>query len=62
MEFGDWIEWSGGECPVEPGRVINARCRDGDESLIQSCDWFDWRHNVKGEYPGFDIVAYRVSI
>ena len=26
-----WIEWGGGECPVEEGTLVDVRFRDGDD-------------------------------
>lgn len=66
----DWIEWSGGECPVR-GQYIDAKLRDGflfeNELADTLCgDFYDaksctsdndnWMHNGSSD----DIIAYRV--
>lgn len=60
MADSPWIEWHGGECPVEPETIVRIRLRDGQESLNSTArfwadgpqDW--WKHQ------GHDIIAYRV--
>jgi hypothetical protein len=49
----DWIEWHGGECPVEPGTMVAIRLRDGDEFDCLS-NYLRWYH--KGYET--DIIAY----
>ena len=49
-----WIEWKGGECPVEDDAVIDIRFRDGNEERGVDADW-DWEHSGGG-----DIIAYRL--
>lgn len=55
IENDGWIEWSGGECPVESGRV-NLKLRDGSvtRGILAECG--DWMHGNRD----FDIIAYRV--
>lgn len=56
-----WIEWHGGECPVEKGDVIDVRFRDEDEH----CELEVYGHRLSSEHweheedPG-DIIAYRI--
>jgi len=53
-----WIEWKGGDCPVEEGTPVEVRFQNGKPSN-GSCaaeEW-DWSH---GDASGFDIIAYRV--
>ena len=55
----DWIEWSGGYCPLP--RYVEVRYRDGSEQrlLIGSIsDHSDWLHIASD--PSGDIVAYRL--
>jgi len=52
---GDWIEWFGGECPVEPRVEVEFKQRDGQEDTAPS-KWLDWTH----ENRSYDIIAYRV--
>ncbi len=49
-----WIEWKGGECPVERGDVIDVRYRDGMALSGNGAGW-DWQS--RGEH---EIVAYRI--
>jgi len=59
-EAGGWIEWSGGECPVDPRTVIETQmrhetpqCYDPDRCEAGS---YMWSHDG----GAWDIVAYRV--
>lgn len=51
----EWIEWTGGECPVEGHRRVEARLRDGTIETADA-DLFFWDHIDDDS----DIVAYRV--
>ena len=68
---GDWIEWEGGECPVEPGMMVEVRYRPShpllpvSESSPARAGWFKlqgssdwWRH--ESQVRTNDIIAYRV--
>lgn len=60
---GDWIDWTGGECPVLDCVRVDVRFRDGREELSHDPAGWIWRHtplNLRGERAGSDIVAYRV--
>lgn len=53
---GGWMEWKGGECPVDEGAIVHAKWSDGDETtraLSSSFSWF-----ASGSLP--NIVAYRI--
>lgn len=55
-EANGWIEWKGGECPVQPTTPVLVQFRDGgvcDEAC--ACIW-RWDHFASPS----DIVAYRV--
>ena len=53
---GGWIEWGGGECPVEEGALVDVRFRDGDDDRnIEAIDLL-WNH----ENWSADIIAYRL--
>jgi len=58
--MSDWIEWNGGECPVEPGTIVDVKNRDGAifelVFAMKSELANDWRNL---DFPS-DIVAYRV--
>lgn len=55
----EWVEWGGGECPVNPGASVEVRLRMGLESESIACA-FDWGHNATYSSDA-DIVAYRVK-
>ena len=56
-----WIEWGGGECPLERGAIVDVKHRDGGiflnaKALVgkaESCN------QGETEHPG-DIIAYRM--
>lgn len=59
----EWIEWAGGECPVDPYGFTEVRFRDGEEETAPAMHWVDrwsnrWEH--RGPYRNEDIIAYRV--
>ena len=49
-----WVEWTGGECPIEQGVRVEIRFRDGEVITVVN-HGFRWDHNGLGG----DIVAYR---
>lgn len=51
----NWIEWSGGECPVDSEKWILAQERDGGFEIYRASD-FRWGHIG---YEG-DIMRYTV--
>jgi hypothetical protein len=62
----NWINWSGGKCPVDPEKtLVDVRFRDGREQASMLAGWWagfgpthdHWQH--AGDHR--DIVAYRVS-
>ncbi len=61
-----WIEWGGGECPVETGKRVDVRYRDGKESYSlpaneESPGWRDAGPDFwKNDGFGNDIIAYRI--
>ncbi len=58
MATGEWIEWKGGECPVDPNSRPMYRMRGGGK---ESCDvlakHLTWQH-IGG--ASWEIVAYKV--
>ena len=60
---GEWIEWNGGKCPVDPYECVSTRFRDGREcDFAPAFHWVDrwsnrWEHT--GPVRGDDIIAYR---
>lgn len=55
----EWIEWAGGECPVDNEAMIEIRYNDGDV-FTDRADRLDWLHSDPNSDPNSDIVAYRV--
>lgn len=66
---GEWIEWSGGKCPVDRGTLVDVKTRDGAYGtfLFAGSDLYlpeseggaiaeDWSHDGSGG----DIVSYRL--
>lgn len=70
-----WIEWSGGECPVDPTTIVEVAYRDAETEVMRAGsaifgneNW--WRHDGEAAYDtsadlqfrdhGCDIIAYRV--
>lgn len=59
-----WIEWQGGECPVEPDTLIEPGFRPFsfhqkagfDVGAVERAASFRWNHNGRAG----DIIAYRV--
>lgn len=51
-----WIEWGGGECPVEHGTLVDVRFRDGDDDRNIEANHLLWNH----EKWSADIIAYRL--
>jgi len=61
QQHGAWIDWTGGECPVSDGAIVEVRFLSGvvsDNDL--SADHYDWLHTegFDGPFVG-NIVAYR---
>ena len=57
MDYGDWIEWKGGECPVDAEQLVGVKFECGDINRCAQAGQWDWEH---GDATGYDIVAYRV--
>lgn len=50
-----WIEWNGGECPVNLDAMVKVQFRDGDMDYSDARKLY-WRHHASAG----DIIAYRV--
>jgi len=61
QEPGDWIEWSGGECPVDGNTLVRVKLRGGEYRSPDPASYFRWWHSgtVAAGLP-YDIVAYCV--
>jgi len=46
----NWIEWSGGECPVPPNTLVHVRTKDGRELCIRRAWAHRWDHANFGAY------------
>ncbi|SKA19696.1 hypothetical protein [Pantoea eucalypti] len=55
---GEWIEWGGGECPVQGNPAVEVRLKDGTVSSAWLAKGWVWEHGVLS--PGADIIAYRI--
>ncbi len=61
----DWIDWAGGECPLENGTIIDAKDRYGyiyfDEVIgdTNNVDDIFWQRGVCSD-PKLEIIAYRL--
>lgn len=51
-----WVEWKGGECPVEKGALVDIRILSGKEMLGQRINTRNWVKD--GSF--IDIIAYRL--
>lgn len=64
-----WIEWGGGECPVEEGTRVDVRYRNGEENHhVRAGISFDYTGSNPDRNAGYwyddgsslDIIAYRL--
>lgn len=51
----DWIEWSGGPCPVDPNASVDLTTRNGVVLVRRKAGLWDWRHDG----VSVDIMRYR---
>lgn len=56
IENDGWIEWHGGECPVDMGLMVEVRFRDGRINGVIPAYRCGWLNLCAGD----DIIAYRV--
>ena len=61
-----WIDWSGGDCPVPSGTLVDVKYRDGVEASCVPAREFvrGGRFAVEWDHSGVngDIVAYRLAL
>jgi len=50
----NWVEWHGGECPVDDGVFVLVRLRDGEVRLRRAEFLLGWKHENLDD----DIVKY----
>lgn len=53
-----WIEWCGGQRPVDPDKLVELKFRDGEEYAKTKAHIWDWSHDSKDSDD--HIIAYRV--
>lgn len=51
-----WIEWGGGECPVDAGKMVDVIFGYGGRRSTNIADCWRWNHNGTDS----DIIAYRL--
>lgn len=65
----NWIDWNGGECPVERGTLVDVKHRSGQIFTDQPAQVRGYSTNPKVGYAeewsndecDSDIIAYRLS-
>ena len=55
--FGPWIDWAGGECPIAPHDYAQVKYRKAGEHEGFALD-YQWYHDMADD----DIIAYRVRL
>lgn len=59
--MGEWIEWSGGDCPEDAMfSKVRLRSRSGEEWECDRGSLEDWDHEPSD--ADLDIVAYKILI
>ena len=53
--YGKWIEWDGGECPVQPETLVEAKARFGVIMSHLRAGEYCWHHYGNP----YDIISYR---
>lgn len=63
MPDNGWIEWAGGDCPVDGEQTVHVRFRDAGESITAIASQLRWGHaGPSNTYsPSCDITAYRIA-
>lgn len=55
-----WIEWKGGNCPVDSDDPTIVKFRDGNQSCVpHKAGSYEWRRDIVER--SWDIVAYKVK-
>jgi hypothetical protein len=55
-----WIEFSGGECPVQPGTYVEVKQRRGNTTTAILAESMGWEWYKEPWNKDLDIVAYRI--
>lgn len=61
IEYGPWIDWCGGKCPVTASQGVQIQCRnetreEAEASFTETGVFYIWEHRLGTG----DIIAYRV--
>lgn len=56
--MSNWLEWHGGECPIDPDTIVDVRFGDGSVDTDFAGCW-DWGN--MWSLDQLDITGYRVS-
>ncbi|MBW9334533.1 hypothetical protein FEE59_13525 [Herbaspirillum sp. RU 5E] len=54
--MSEWIEWKGGECPVDGNIFVTIKYRDGEIEEDWPARFYRWDHRILDD----DIIAYRI--
>lgn len=54
-----WVEWKGGECPVEEDVIVDVKTRGGEVEFSKARCW-NWSHEQGSCIQSRQIVAYRL--
>lgn len=54
--MSEWIEWTGGNRPIDSRAVVDIRFADGTEELRSVAGIWHWTH----EFDVDNIIAYRI--
>lgn len=57
QERGEWIEWKGGEQPVNGDVLVETKWSDGSVSRGEASDW-RWDH--RSLLSNLNLIAYRI--
>jgi len=49
---GDWIEWGGGERPVNPLTMVEVKIKSGENLPAEIASYWDWSNK--------NLIAYRI--
>ena len=55
----DWIEWNGGECPVDGETLVCIKCKKFRTHIAYPAKTLNWKH--KRPNSETNIIAYRLS-
>lgn len=65
--MSEWIEWSGGECPVDPDTLVEVKWGNPNRRTMEAVPaqtWseapYEWSITDQDNEPDIQIVAYRV--